>query len=145
MQINYFTREFIKKIYFYFLFTKLQLHNISLVSTFIQRFTILFLFNRSSRMQKRTAWPRADYLINKPRFKRIGELINSWTRVGLKRVGKSDDRILCLIAKRTWSRTVVLNLGITQIQPHRVWHVDSSSYRALASWHTCRQAKRPKK
>jgi len=100
MQINYFTREFNKKIYFYFLFTKLQLHNISLVSTFIQRFTILFLFNRSSRMQKRTAWPRADYLINKPRFKRIGELTKSWTRVGLKRVGKSDDQILCSIAKR---------------------------------------------
>jgi len=51
-------------------------------------------------MQKRTAWPRADYLINKPRFKRIGELIKSWTRVGLKRVGKSDDQILCSIANR---------------------------------------------
>jgi len=50
-------------------------------------------------MQKRTAWPRADYLIDKPRFKRIGELIKSWARVGLKRVGKSDDQILCLIAK----------------------------------------------
>jgi len=98
--INYFTPEFIKKTYFYFLFTKLQLHNISLVSTFIQRFKILFLFNRSSRMQKRTAWPRAAYLIIKPRFKRIGELIKSWTRVGLKRVGKSDDLILCSIAKR---------------------------------------------
>jgi len=98
--INYFTPEFIKKTYFYFLFTKLQLHNISLVSTFIQRFKILFLFNRSSRMQKRTAWPSAAYLINKPRFKRIGELIKSWTRVGLKRVGKSDDLILCSIAKR---------------------------------------------
>jgi len=59
-----------------------------------------FLLNRSSRMQKRTAWPRADCLINKPRFKRIGELIKSWTRVGLKRVGKSDDQILRSIAKR---------------------------------------------
>jgi len=51
-------------------------------------------------MQKRSAWPRADYLINKPRFKRIGELIKSWTRVGLKRVGKSDDQILYSIAKQ---------------------------------------------
>jgi len=51
-------------------------------------------------MQKRTAWPRADYLINKPRFKRIEELIKSWTRVGLKRVGKLDDKILRSIAKR---------------------------------------------
>jgi len=50
MQINYFAREFIKKIHFYFLITKLQLRNISLVSTFVQRFTILFLFNRSFRM-----------------------------------------------------------------------------------------------
>jgi len=51
-------------------------------------------------MQKRTAWSRADYLINKPRFKRIAELSKSWTRVGLKRVGKSDNQILCSIAKR---------------------------------------------
>jgi len=35
MQINNFTREFIKNIYFYFLFTKFKLHNISLVPTFI--------------------------------------------------------------------------------------------------------------
>jgi len=35
MQINNFTRELFKKIYFYFLFTKFKLHNISLVSTFI--------------------------------------------------------------------------------------------------------------
>jgi len=86
--INNFTRELFKKNYFYFLITKLQLHNISLVSTFNQLFTIIFLLNRSSRMQKRTAWPRADYLINKPRFMRIGELIKCWTRVGLKRVGE---------------------------------------------------------
>jgi len=75
------------------------------------RFTIIFLFNRSSRMQKRIAWQRADYLINKPRFKRIGKLIKSWTRVGLKRVGKSDDQILCSIAKRItlqfWGSPVV--------------------------------------
>jgi len=51
-------------------------------------------------MQKRTAWPRADYLISKPRFKRIGELIKIWTRVVLKRVGKLDDQIICSIAKR---------------------------------------------
>jgi len=90
---NNFTRELFKKIYYYFLFTKLQLHNISLAS-------LVFLFDRSSRMQKRTPWPRADYLIIKPRFKRIGALIKSWARVGLKRVGKSDDQILCSIAKR---------------------------------------------
>jgi len=35
MQINNFTCELFKKIYFYFLFTKFKLHNISLVSTFI--------------------------------------------------------------------------------------------------------------
>jgi len=51
-------------------------------------------------MQKRTALPRANYLISKPRFKRIGELIRSWTRVGLKRVGILDDLILRSIAKR---------------------------------------------
>jgi len=58
-------------------------------------------------MQKRTAWPRGYYLINKPRFKRTKELIKSWTRVGLKRVGKSDEQILRSIAKRitlqSWS------------------------------------------
>jgi len=38
------------------------------------------------------------------------------------------------------------NLGVTQVtQPHRVWHVDSSSYRPLACWTTCRQAKSPAK
>jgi len=31
------------------------------------------------------------------------------------------------------------NLGITKIQPHRVWHADLSSYRLLARQHTCRQ------
>jgi len=51
-------------------------------------------------MQKRTAWPRTDYLISSPLFRRIGELIKSWTRVGLKRVGILDDQIPCSIAKR---------------------------------------------
>jgi len=35
VEINNFNRELFKKIYFYFLFTKFKLHNISLVSTFI--------------------------------------------------------------------------------------------------------------
>jgi len=64
-------------------FTTLQLF---LISTFIQLFTVILLLNRSSRIQKRAAWPRADYLINKPRSKRIGELFKSWTRVGFKRI-----------------------------------------------------------
>jgi len=34
---------------------------------------------------------------------------------------------------------------LAQTQPHRVWHVDSSSYRLLACWCTCRQAKSPAK
>jgi len=37
------------------------------------------------------------------------------------------------------------NLWVTQTQPHRVWHVDSSSYKPLACWRTCRQAKSPVK
>jgi len=85
---------------FLFLIHNLQLYNSSLITTFILLFTIILLLNRSSRKQKRTDWPKADYLINKSRFKRIGELIKSWTWLGLKRVGKSDDPILRSIAKR---------------------------------------------
>jgi len=82
-----------------FIFYSLS-YNFSLISTFTLLFTVIIWLNRSSRMQKRTSWPRADYLISKPWLKRIGELIKSWTRVGLKRVGKLDDQILCSIAKR---------------------------------------------
>jgi len=38
-------------------------------------------------MQKRTAWPRADYLISKPRFKRIGELRVGKLRITLQFLG----------------------------------------------------------
>jgi len=58
-------------------------YNFSLISTFILLFTI-----------------RDDYLISNPRFKKIWELIKSWTRVGHNRVGKLDDQILCSIATR---------------------------------------------
>jgi len=47
----------------------------------------------------------------------------------------------CLISHQTWPVINNKNLGVTQTQPHRVWHVDSSSYRPLACWRTCRQAK----
>jgi len=60
---------------------------------------------------ERTVWPRADYLISEPRFRRIGELIKSWTRVGLKKVGKLNDQILKFLGSPRVDRMLVFTLA----------------------------------